>query len=48
MDDRDSTEVLYDMFERGYTDEMIELHTKYDINFIKDIRYKYNLFTKEE
>ena len=48
MDNRDSTEVLYDMFERGYTDEMIELHTKYDINFIKDIRYRYNLFTKEE
>ena len=48
MDNRDSTEILYDMFERGYTDEMIQKQKKYDIKFIKDIRYKYNLFKEEE
>jgi hypothetical protein len=48
MDDRDSTTVLYDMFERGITDEWIERYTKYELNFIKHQRYLYNKFTKEE
>ena len=48
MDNRDSTEVLYDMFERGITDEWIEIYTQYEMNFIKQQRYLYNKFTKEE
>lgn len=48
MDDRDSTEVLYDMFELEFPDEKIQKITNYSMEFIKNIRYKYDLFTKEE
>lgn len=43
----DSTEELCKMFERGLTDEQIHQLKGYTLEFIKDIRYKYNLLTKE-
>ena len=48
MDNRDSTEILCDMFERGLTNEQIHQLKGYTLEFIKDIRYKYNLFKEEE
>lgn len=48
MDNRDSTEILRDMFERRLTDEQIHQLKGYTLEFIKDIRYKYNLFKEEE
>lgn len=41
------TEKLYDLFERGFTDEMVNDCTKYDIEYIRKIRGLYNKFTKE-
>lgn len=41
------TEKLYDLFERGFTNEMINECTKYDIEYIHKIRGLYNKFTKE-
>lgn len=41
MPKQDSTEVLYNMFERRLTDEQIQRLTGYRIEFIKHIRYLY-------
>lgn len=45
---KDSTEILYDMFEKGLSDEQIHQLKNYTLEFIKDIRYKYNLLTRGE
>lgn len=39
---------LYNLFSLGFTDERIQEYTRYDMNYIKQERDKYNNFTKEE
>lgn len=41
MPKQDSTEILYNMFERGLTDEQIQRLTGYKTEFVKHIRYLY-------
>ena len=48
MLNRDSTEILVEMFKKGMTDELIDKNTKYEMDFIKEVRYIYNLFKEEE
>lgn len=41
-------EDLYNLFSLGFTDDRIQEYTRYDMDYIKQERSKYNNFTKEE
>ena len=41
-------EDLYNLFSLGFTDDRIQEYTRYDMDYIKQERSKYNNFTKED
>ena len=41
-------EDLYNLFSLRFTDDRIQEYTRYDMDYIKQERSKYNDFTKED